>query len=203
MIFNQLGFFLLKLVPKLFPRRQFKFNHQADSINKEKLIEPATLPAYKLTPGDGPQHMTFSPDSKYAYLINELSGSVIAFKYSGARLDEFQTIQADTVGARGSADIHTSPDGKFLYASNRLQADGVAIFSINPADGTLTKVCYQPTGGHPRNFVITPNGKYLLVASRDANRVEVYERNPETGLLTDIQKNIEVDKPVCLKFAVN
>ena len=102
--------------------------------------------------------------------------------------------------AKGSGDIHISPDGKFLYASNRLKADGLAIFSIHPENGMLTKVGYQLTGIHPRNFIITPNGKYLLVACRDSNVIQIYERDTDTGLLTDIRKDIKVDKPVCIKF---
>ena len=105
--------------------------------------------------------------------------------------------------AKGSGDIHISPDGKFLYASNRLKADGIAIFSIQPDNGILTKVGYQLTGIHPRNFIITPNGKYMLVACRDSNVIQIYERDADTGLLTDIHGDIKVDKPVCVKFIPN
>ena len=106
---------------------------------------------------------------------------------------------ADKAAARGSADIHLSPDGRFLYASNRLKEDGIAIFAVQ-ADGTLTPAGYQPTGIHPRNFNITPNGKYLLAACRDSNVIQVYERNAENGLLTDTHLDIRVDKPVCIQF---
>ena len=150
--------------------------------------------------GSGPRHLTFSPNGHYAYLINELSGTVIAFEYKDGDLKEMQTIAADTVNAQGSADIHISPDGKFLYASNRLKADGIAIFNIHPDNGMLSKAGYQLTGIHPRNFIITPNGKYLLVACRDSNVIQVYERDADTGLLTDVQQDIKVDKPVCIRF---
>ena len=150
--------------------------------------------------GSGPRHLTFSPNGHYAYLINELSGTVIAFEYKDGDLKEIQTIAADTVNAQGSADIHISPDGKFLYASNRLKADGIAIFNIHPDNGMLAKAGYQLTGIHPRNFIITPNGKYLLVACRDSNVIQVYERDADTGLLTDVHQDIKVDKPVCIKF---
>lgn len=180
----------------------FEINSQANTENNEKFLKAAASPTFHLEPGSGPRHITFSPSGKQAYLITELSGMVIAFDYNNGALSEIQSIQADTVNAKGSADIHVSPDGKFLYASNRLEADGLAIFSINKANGKLTKVGYQLTGGHPRNFIITPNGKYLLVASRDNNAIEIYERNDKTGLLTPIGTNITVDKPVCLKFAL-
>lgn len=78
-----------------------------------------------------------------------------------------------------------------------MKADGVAIFKVDETNGTLTKVGYQLTGIHPRNFIITPNGKYLLVACRDTNVIQIFERDQATGLLTDIKKDIKVDK-TCL-----
>ncbi|MBB4035953.1 6-phosphogluconolactonase (cycloisomerase 2 family) [Dysgonomonas hofstadii] len=164
----------------------------------------AGTPAFvKVADGSGPRHLTFHPNGKYAYLINELSGAVTGFSYDSqnGNLSEIQSIQADTLNAKGSGDIHITPDGKFLYASNRLKGDGLAIFSINQADGKLTKVGYQETGIHPRNFVITPNGKYLLVASRDSDIIQIFEIDRTTGLLEDTAKSIELDMPVCLKFA--
>ncbi|MDD6837693.1 MAG: beta-propeller fold lactonase family protein, partial [bacterium] len=98
------------------------------------------------------------------------------------------------------ADIHITPDGGFLYASNRLQGDGIAIFSIDQATGELTKVGYQLTGIHPRNFLITPDGKFLLCACRDSDLTQIFSIDPETGLLTDTGRSIASSKPVCLKF---
>ncbi|MEY8687104.1 lactonase family protein [Bacteroides sp. AN502(2024)] len=179
---------------------KFIINPDADAENKKVFLKEGSPAAFKVEAGSGPRHLTFAPNGKYAYLINELSGTVIAFKYKDGNLEEIQTIAADTVGARGSGDIHISPDGKFLYASNRLKADGIAIFRIDPENGKLTKTGYQLTGIHPRNFIITPNGKYLLVACRDSNAIQVYQRDTDTGLLSDIHKDIKVDKPVCIKF---
>lgn len=179
---------------------KFTINPSANAENKESFLKEGSPAAFTVEAGSGPRHLTFAPNGNYAYLINELSGTVIAFEYKDGNLKEIQTIAADTVGAKGSGDIHISPDGKFLYASNRLKADGIAIFRINPDNGILTKAGYQLTGIHPRNFIITPNGKYLLVACRDDNVIQVYERDADTGLLTDIHKDIKVDKPVCIKF---
>jgi 6-phosphogluconolactonase (cycloisomerase 2 family) len=161
--------------------------------------------AYKLEPGSGPRHLTFHPNGKFAYLINELSGKVTIFHYADGNLKPVQYIASDTssgVGGKGSADIHVSPDGKFLYASNRANTDNIAIFRINATDGKLTVVGFQPTGRHPRNFIITPNGKYLLVANMNSNNIQVFEINRRTGLLTeDSSKQItSIDRPVCLKF---
>ena len=164
-------------------------------------ISESTLIAFVTPPGTGPRHFDFHPGEEYVYLLGELSGEVIVYDYNDGYLKIKQTIASDTVGARGSADIHVSPDGRFLYTSNRLKADGIAIFSINPDDGKLKKVGYQLTARHPRNFAITPNGKFLLVASRDDNKIQVFAINSETGLLTDTFQDILLNKPVCLKFA--
>ncbi len=169
-------------------------------MHPDGTVSHRSMEAIDIEAGSGPRHLTFSPDGKYAYLITELSGKVIAFSYADGRMEQIQSITADTVAARGSADIHLSPDGKFLYASNRLKADGIAIFAVNPEAGTLAKVGYQPTGIHPRNFNITPNGKYLLAACRDSHVIQVYRRDASTGLLSDTHRDIIVNKPVCIQF---
>lgn len=148
----------------------------------------------------GPRHFDFHPNGKYMYVLGELSGEVLVYEYYDGNLELKQTAKSDTVGARGSADIHVSPDGRFLYSSNRLKEDGIAIFSINESDGTLTRVGYQLTAKHPRNFVITPNGKFLLVAGRDDNKIQVFAIDNENGMLSDTKKDVLIDKPVCLKF---
>ncbi len=148
----------------------------------------------------GPRHLEFSRDGRTVYLMSELSGNVTVFRNQNGRLTKLQVIASDTVGARGGADIHLTPDGRFLYSSNRLKADGIAIFKVDTKSGRLTRVGYQPTGIHPRNFNITPNGKLLLAASRDSNVIQVFSIDPQTGLLTDLHKDIRLSKPVCVKF---
>jgi len=164
-----------------------------------KLDEMGTFDV-ELEAGSGPRHLCFSKDGRFAYLINELSGKVTALSYKGETLTPIQYIEADTVNAQGSADIHLSPDGKFLYASNRLKADGIAVFSVHQETGMLTRAGYQLTGIHPRNFIITPDGRFLLVACRDSNLVQIFRRDEKTGLLVDTGKTIDTSKPVCLKF---
>lgn len=176
--------------------------HKLD-LNKEenKFLSIGTPPFFGTGDGSGPRHIEFHPNGKYAYLITELSGEVLVFDYENGGLHEKQRIIADSLHAKGSADIHIAPNGKFLYASNRLQEDGITIFSVDQKDGRLTKVGYQGTGAHPRNFTITPNGRLLLVACRDSNVIQVFEIDEKTGLLENLYKDISLDMPVCLKFA--
>jgi 6-phosphogluconolactonase len=156
-------------------------------------------------PGSGPRHLTFSPNGRYAYLLEEMGGSVDVYRYhpENGRLDSLQRIAAhvsDTLGPFRSADIHVSPDGRFLYASNRAESN-IAIFSIDPATGLLTTVGYQPTfGKEPRNFTLDPSGRWLLVANQDSNAIVVFRVDRETGLLERTGKTIEVPAPTCLKM---
>lgn len=168
--------------------------------NEDKFLSLATPPFFSTGSGSGPRHLEFHPNGKYAYLITELSGEVLVYDYENGGLHEKQRIVADSLQAKGSADIHITPNGKFLYASNRVQGDGIAMFSI-AQDGTLTKIGYQETGIHPRNFAITPNGKLLLVACRDSNVIQVFSIDQNTGLLENLYKDISIDMPVYLKFA--
>ena len=176
---------------------RFRYNKKA---RKNAEVLTAQRVAYEVSDGQGPRHLTFSKDGRFTYLINELGGECVVLSYRKGKLKEIQRIMADEGGGRGSADIHISPDGRFLYTSHRLKKDGIAIFAIDPEKGTLSKIGYQHTGIHPRNFAITPNGKYLLVACRDDNKIQVFERNEATGELTETAQAIEVDRPTCIVF---
>lgn len=173
--------------------------HCFDNTRKGKLLTSKQSIVQRPT-GNGPRHSVFSPDKKRMYLINELSGVLDVFNYKNSTLTHLQSIPCDSVGGHGSADIHISNDGRFLYASNRLKADGISIFSIHK-NGLLTKIAYQKTGIHPRNFILTPKNNYVLVTCRDDNRIEIYKRNNKTGLLTATNKQIETHQPVCIKWA--
>lgn len=123
---------------------------------------------------------------------------VTVLDYDGKTLSPVQYELADTLNAAGSGDIHLSRDGRFLYASNRLKGDGLAIFSVDPDSGLISKIGYQPTGPHPRNFLITPDDRYVLVACRDSNAIEIYARDVASGLLTPTGRKINTPHPVCL-----
>ena len=143
----------------------------------------------------GPRHLLFDASGTHLYVIGELSGDVTVYDYIDGTLREKQVVKADRMDARGAADIHFSPDGKFLYASLRLRGDGIVVFEVGPG-GVLNYVGFQATGPHPRNFNITPNGRWVLVACRDNDSIEIYARDPHTGLLTDTGRRILQTRPV-------
>ncbi len=172
--------------------------------NNTGQLTPGKQPFVSTAPGSGPRHLTFHPNGKYAYLVEEMSADVVAYKYKKGKLKEIQTIHAlpaDFKGALGSADIHVSPDGKFLYCSNRGDANSITIFKINEKKGSLTVVGHQSTMGKtPRNFTLDPTGNFLLVANQETDNIIIFKVDKATGLLTDTGKSISVSKPVCLKW---
>ena len=173
--------------------------NEGDSI-QPAMDENGEQKFVKVNPDSGPRHMIFDKSGRHAYVIGELSGDVTVFDYDNGNLTVRQVVEGDPYKGRGSADIHLSPDGRFLYTTNRLKGDGIATFAVDQSTGELTPKAYQLTGPHPRNFNITPNGKYLLVACRDNNTIEVFQRNEETGILIRTDTKISVPKPVCIQF---
>ncbi len=167
-------------------------------------LTPAPQPFVKAKPGDGPRHISFHPNGKFAYLVEELTGHVVAYSYKNGRLTQLQqtsTLPRGQEGFAGSADIHVSPDGKFLYASNRGDFNNIAIFKVDAVTGKLTIIGFQSTMGKvPRNFNFDPSGNFLLVANQESDEIVVLKRDKQTGLLTDSGNRATVGKPVCIAW---
>ena len=169
-------------------------------------LQPAEEPFIDVNAGSGPRHIDFHPKYGFAYLIEELTGTISVYKYAEGKLTLVQNTSAHPIsyqGAYGSADIHVSPDGNFLYASNRGDANSIAIFKIDPDTGMIMPTGFQPSLGiHPRNFNFDPTGNFLLVANRDTDEIVIFKIDKQTGLLEDTKKRIKVSKPVCIKWIV-
>lgn len=153
-------------------------------------------------PNFGPRHFTFSKDRNYMYVIGELSGKLCVAKRDSSTYKPIQYIlsyRSPDVNGKGSADIHMSPDGKFIYTSNRLKDDGIAIFKIM-TDGKVANVGYMSTGMHPRNFAISEDGRWVIVACKNSNTIEVYSRNAESGMLIPHKERTinSIKEPVCI-----
>jgi 6-phosphogluconolactonase len=177
----------------------YRFNpasKQPLSAQKDSVVSVA--------PGAGPRHIAFHPQKPDVYLVEELTGTIDAFHFANGVLKPFQHISThpeNYKGQKGSADIHITPNGKFLYASNRGDANSIAIYSIDQATGKLRVKGFQSVLGiHPRNFIIDPGGRFLLVANRDTDNIVIFKIDPETGLLKDTGKQLHVPNPVCLKL---
>lgn len=152
-------------------------------------------------PGGGPRHIIFSKNGKYAYLVEEMSGTVNVIEKSNNQYKIIHTENHLPQGQEGAgADIHLSPDEKFLYASQRSNST-IQIFKVNTEDGSIKFIGEQSTlGNFPRNFTIHPSGKFLLAANQKSNDITIFKRDVFTGLLTDTKERIQVGAPVCLKW---
>jgi 6-phosphogluconolactonase len=153
-------------------------------------------------PGSGPRHLVFHPNSKWAYVINELSNTVTAFMYDERR-GEFTTLQHISTLPEGhsgegtSADIRVSPCGRFLYASNRGD-DSIVLYHIDQESGELEAIEWTSTIGQtPRNFNLLPGG-ILLVANQDSNNLVAFQIDGENGRLTHNGFKLEMSRPVCI-----
>jgi 6-phosphogluconolactonase len=168
-------------------------------------LAPNEPPSALVPPGSGPRHFAFHPSGKYAYVINELKNTVVAFAYDaeGGQLKAFQTISTLPKGFKGAsytAEVVVHPSGKFLYGSNR-RGDSIAVFAIDPETGKLTFVGVQGKDvKEPRNFVVEPTGKFLLVANQNASTVIVFRIDQKTGELAPTDIKVDVPTPVCLRM---
>jgi 6-phosphogluconolactonase len=165
-------------------------------------LTPNTPPFTRSTAGAGPRHLTFHPNGKRLYSINELLNSVTAFDYdaNSGTLAEKQTISTlpdDFKGTSYCADVKITPDGRHLYGTNRGH-DSIAAFQIG-ADGRLALVAIEPSlGKGPQNLAITPDGAWLLCANMPGNCVAVFRIDPKTGRLTSAGEPIQQPGPSCI-----
>ncbi len=172
-----------------------------DANQKQPLIDSKSS-FINTKPGSGPRHITFSKDGKIAYSIEELAGMISVYDFSKDKLKEIQRIATHPSSLKEdfeSSDVHISPDGKFLYATNRGKENNIAIFKVL-SDGKLESIGYQKTGGkHPRTFAIDETGKFILVTNVVSQDVTVFKRNLETGMLKKVGKPVKIKNVTCVK----
>ncbi len=172
---------------------------------KGKLKPNAAHPFFKTKPGAGPRHFVFHKSGKHAFLINELDSSLTSLAYDEKRgtLKEIQTLSTlpkDFSGENTCADVHVSPDGRFVYGSNRGH-DSIAVFKTDEKTGKIELIEIVSTGGKtPRNFAIDPGGNFLLAANQNSGNIVTFRIDQKTGKLKNTGNEAKVPAPVCLKF---
>ncbi|MEO8496701.1 MAG: lactonase family protein [Planctomycetota bacterium] len=165
-------------------------------------LAPNPQPFVKTPPGSGPRHLTFHPNGKHVYVINELLNSVTLFDYDSASgmLTERQTISTlpkDFEGTSHCADLKITPNGRFLYGTNRGH-DSIAAYEIGD-DGRLTLIGIEPSlGKGPQNLAITAGGELLLCANMPGNNVAVFRIDPNTGGLKSVSEPVSTTSPSCI-----
>lgn len=150
---------------------------------------PPELPTGK---GAGPRHIVFHPEGRLAFLVNELDASILSLAYNPSagtltKLSAASALPPSFAGKPWAADIHTTPDGRFLYASERTSST-LAGFRIDAVDGTLAPIGNWPTETQPRGFAIDPAGRYLLSTGQLSNALTAYAIHPDSGRLTPLKR---------------
>ena len=161
----------------------------------------------KTAPAAGPRHMKFSNDGKYAYVLNELSLTVDAFKWDAAsgRMSHLATIEGlpDSLRTEGvtntASEIRIHPNGKFLYTANRGH-NSISVFSINTKSGVPELIEVVPAQvDWPRNFALDPEGNWLISAGQLSNDIAVFSVDPGSGKIHFLKgSNKPVPGPICV-----
>lgn len=169
-------------------------------------LTPNDPPSASVAAGAGPRHLAFDPSGKHVYVTSEMGCTVTAFDYDGSKgtLHEFQsisTLPADFHGDKSTAEIAVDPSGKFLYVSNRGDANSISRFRIDTQSGKLTLLGTTSTQGKtPRSFGIDPTGTFLIAANQDSDNVVVFRIDPASGDLKPTGVDVKVPTPVCVTF---
>ncbi|MGY3212407.1 lactonase family protein [Mucilaginibacter sp. HD30] len=174
------------------------------SYDKLQQTPLSPISVMDVKPGSGPRHLAFSKNGKMLYVVTELSGEVIAYRYERGNLQLMQSIsmQAESFkGKAGGGDLQLSSDGAWLYASNRGDANEIIVFAIDQDTGGLTVTQRrQCLGRSPRGLALDPTGKYLLVANQESSNLVIFELDQVNGHTGESVLTLEVSQPSCLKF---
>jgi len=168
-------------------------------------ITPNNPPFARVEPGAGPRHIIFRPDSKFAYVEDEMAANVTVFSYDADKgtmraIQVISTLPEGYTGPKSGAEIALHPNSKFLYTSNRGD-NSIAMFKVDPAKGTLLFTGTVPSGGRtPRNFSIDPTGNYLFAANQDSSNIVAYKIDQQAGTLSPSGDKYDVGFPVCVVF---
>ncbi len=151
-------------------------------------LKPAAVPFVQVPAGSGPRHFKIHQNGKFAYSVDELSNTIVAFKVNkktGALtiIERLSMLPEGYSEVTYASDVHFSPDQKFIYATNRGH-ESLVIYEVNAKNGKLKMIGHESTGGkHPRNFMISKNGEYVLVGNTNTDNVVIFNRDTKTGLL--------------------
>ncbi len=179
-----------------------------DSLISYRLGVDGTLEQLAVTktePGAGPRHVALHPGGRFLFTMNELNSTVASYAIDGRNgaltaVDVQPAVPVEATMENHCADIQISPDGRFLYGSNRGH-DSIVVFETDPESGRLSHVGFFPCGGAtPRNLALTPSGRHLFCANQNSDRISIFDRDMQTGALADTGVAIEIGTPMCVRI---
>lgn len=179
------------------------FVYRYDPASAERPLSPAEPPFIQLPDGSGPRHLVFSPDGSQAYATLELSAQVARFDHVDGSLVQRQLVdlaENGKVDGHSPGAIHPSPDGRFLYVSDRAEANRIMVYAIEET-GSLREIQQRASEGRePREFAIDPSGRFMLIANQKSDQLVVLQRDPDSGLLGDTVQILPMSRPSDVKF---
>lgn len=163
-------------------------------------VRPEPLEDLSVSAGCGPRYGEFSPDGGHFYLINEIGSKVIHYRCAGGAMTlcgEVSTLPEGFAGENICSDLRITPDGRYLYASNRGH-DSITAYRVQPDGGLVWLDCRSSGGRTPRNFAVDPTGRWLLAGNQDSDNITVFAIG-EDGRLSQ-GRSFEFGSPVCIRF---
>lgn len=182
--------------------RVFVYRLDSGSASMMTPAEPASVP---VAVGAGPRHITFHPNGKFAYTMNELDSTVTAYRFDRKRgalsaLQAESALPADYKGSSYGADIHVHPNGELLFGSNRGH-DSIAVFRIDPKTGRSSSLGQTQTlGKFPRSFALDPSGRFLVVANEKSDELRIFRIDAKNGTLEAVGGPIPTSRPIAVRF---
>ena len=157
----------------------------------------------RMKPGAGPRHLCFDSHHEFCYVVNELDSTLTSFALDTdgglTEISTFSTLAPDCDEPNYPAEIVLSGDDRYLYVSNR-GVDSLGVFAVC-GDGRLKQVQQIPSGGrHPRHFALTEDEAGIMVANRDTNNVTVFDRDADSGVLTQTGEDYAIPAPACIRI---
>lgn len=166
-------------------------------------LRPARLPFAQVNSGAGARHLAVSPDNRFVYVVNELDSSLCVFAFDPER-SSLAIVQCrpstpdEFTGANKPAEVCISPDGRFLYVTNRGH-DSIGTFAIDPASGRIVPVGFTPCeGSEPRHIALSRDGSLLFLANQLSGQVLAFAREPGSGMLQRAGDALDLPSPSCV-----
>ncbi len=181
------------------------FIYRFDAATRQ--LTPAPTPFVRATPGSGPRRVKFSPDGRFLFMITELTAEVVSYRWDArrGRLHHVQSLSTNSpeftgpTGTNNGAHIDVSPDGRYVYTSNRVE-NTVVVHAVNQRNGTLREVQrISSNGQNPRAMSLHPGGRWLLVTNNASNSIAVFAVDPATGMLS-LKSSVTMPSPASVAF---
>ncbi|AFL85621.1 3-carboxymuconate cyclase [Belliella baltica DSM 15883] len=161
-------------------------------------FQPAAIPYFEVEAGSGPRHLIFNEKGDRFYLIHELTAELGVYAYENEEINLLSTVSLthpQFQGTVGAAEVKLSQDGKYIYASNRGEANEISVYEKDLNDKLILVQRISTQGVSPRNFNFSNDGSTFIVGNQESNEIGIFDINQKTGMIGDIIQKVAFPKP--------